>query len=298
MKKKWIGINLLLLVGVGLAAWKLDNSVHQYRAQNDLSTIKPAEARELESILPAPPVFQTSNPMTFAEIVNKNVFSETRTKGETPAADSPNGTMPATQKPTLVGVVITDTQRVASLLAPASGRNRNASAVQLKRVNESYEGYTVTAIEPDHIVLDNGSQKQIISLNDTSQPAQRRQTASVSTRVIPIGGGTATAASATAPIVLSSGLSQVQQLLQNRLMRQIPNASTAGAPGQAGTGGTFISPVLPNINSSQSGTIQTQQPAVIIQSSQPAGTSNAGTQGGSRIIRSPFGDIIRNPPGQ
>jgi hypothetical protein len=297
MKKKWIGINLLLLVGVVMAAWKLDETVHQYRAQNDLSTIKPAKAHEVESILPAPLVFKTSNPMTFSEIVNKNVFSESRTKGETPAADSPNGTMPATQKPTLVGVVITGTQRVASLLAPTSGRNRNRADIQLKRVNESYEGYTVTDIEPDHIVLDNGSQTQVLYLNDTSQPAQRRQTAVVSTRVIPIGGETATASAAT-PIVNTSGLSQIQQLLQNRLMRQIPNASTTGTPGQADNIRTLISPVLPNPNVSQSGTTQTQQPAVIIQSSQPAGTSNTGTQGGSRIIRSPFGDIIRNAPNQ
>ena len=307
MIKKWIGINLILLFVAGITGWQLRVSMQNFSNENDLSMIKPGEARDQAAILPAPPVPERHSPSDFAVISEKNVFSETRTKGESANTQSATGNMPETQKPVLVGIIMTEKQKVASILTPRTrGQNtpsaqggQNAPSAQggqilLKRIGDTYEGYTISAIETDHIVLDNGTQKQIINLNDISQPAQRRKTTILSTRVIPIGGGVAAAANT--PVSVVPGMMGLSRTAPNRSVAQ-PSiggaAGQTGAAGAAGIGAIFQMLTAPAAAGQTGAQTATPQGNVRPSTQSPA-TNPGGVQGGSRIIRSPFGDIIRN----
>ena len=146
MTKKWIAINLLLLLIAAIAGRQLYVSVHEFDAENDLSKIQPDRSLNQkiaqETTLPPPLANRRYNTSDFAIIPEKNLFLDSRTmEGST---DNPvaAGTMPASQKPTLVGVILSESQKIASLLEPR-GRGRT-SEVQLKRIGDEYAGYTVT----------------------------------------------------------------------------------------------------------------------------------------------------------
>jgi hypothetical protein len=292
MTKKWIGINVLLLVIAAFAAWQLKESVQQQQKNNDLSKIQPAgslsQKTAQETILPPPPMPENYNQLEFALIPEKNLFSESRTNEGSGDSPTVTGTMPDAQKPILVGVILAENQRVASIREPL--RRGSSSQVQMKQIGDTYGGYTVTEIESDHIVLENGSQREMIYLNDSSQPASRAKTSVVSTRVIPIGGGTGAANTQTYVVLDRSGASRTVQ------MPVTSRAANAGATsGATGTQGDIIvvTPAgQPDAQQPTAGTIPTnyQQPATVLPATNPAAV-----QRGTRVIRTPIGDVIRNP---
>jgi len=286
MTKKWIGINFLLFIIAAIAGYQLYVSVQLFEANNDISNIKPAESRAGDSILPPPPPVEQYTFMDFADISDKNVFSETRTKGESTETPASIATLPDSQKPTLVGVILSEKQKVATLLEPGT-RGRSGQTL-LKKIGDTYAGYTITEIESDYIVLDNGDQKVIVDLNDISQPASSRKIALVSTRVIPIGGGTTTTASV--PVIVGSN--------QARSGRPV---STRTTPQQAGsaTGGNsqaFIVPVPAGDRTGAAPQPDSQPPqrGVLQQNPETQAPNTGESQGRTRIIRTPFGEIIRD----
>ena len=285
MTNKWIGINLLLLIIVIIAGYQLYASMQQYEAQNSISNIEPAESGTSTEILPPSQPFDQYSPAEFTAISEKNLFSETRTKEESTDTPAANAALPASQKPLLVGVVISDKQKVATIME--SGQRGQTGQTSILKIGDTYEGYTITEIESDHIVLDNGNQKSTLVLNDISQPAQNRNTAFIATRVVPIGGGAATIS--TTPITVGS--------VRTRTARSIPNRTAAQQqPASATSGnGNFIVPVA----AGQSGNVpvpDTQQPqAGTVSQSSPQPEPDSGTsQGRTRILRTPFGEIMRN----
>jgi hypothetical protein len=290
MTKKWIGINLLLLVIAAAAGWQLYDSVNRFSAENDLSKIQPDESLSQkaaqDTILPAPLKPGFYNPSAFAVIPEKNLFSESRKKADAENAPVATGTMPAAQKPLLVGVILSEEQKVASLREP-QGRGRSSQTL-LKRVGDIYEGYKITEIERDHIVLDNGSQKETVYLKDSSQPAQRTGTTVISTRVIPIGGGGAIAG--IVPVSVVSG--------RTGPSRTVPTPATA-RPADSGEESavrnniTAVPVAVPGAQpSSPAPASNVQQPAAQTPAASPAGA----TTRGSRVVRSPWGEIVRPNP--
>jgi hypothetical protein len=288
MTKKWIGINLLLLVIAAEAGWQLYNSVQQHKKNNDLSKIQPtgslSQKTAQEMKLPPPPRLENYNPQEFTLIPEKNLFSESRTNEDSGDSPTVTGTMPDAQKPVLVGVILAENQRVASIRQPL--RRGSTSQLQIKQIGDTYEGYEVTEIESDHIVLTSGSQREIIYMNDTSQPASRAKTSVVSTRVIPIGGGTSAANTQTYVVVDRSGASRTVQIPAT------PRASNAGANNAQSDAILVTTPVQagaqqPTANTTQGNNAQPspQLPAV----------NPAAVQRGTRVIRTPIGDVIRNP---
>ena len=274
------------------AGWQLYASVQQFKEDNDLSKIQPdgslSQKTAQDTILPAPLTANKYRPVDFTIIPEKNVFSESRTSEA--SADSPaiSGTMPSTVKPVLVGVILSENQKIASLQEPP-GRARSTQ-VQAKKIGDTYEGYTITAIESDHIELSNGNLKELVYLNDSSRPAQRTKTTIISTRVIPIGGRT-TAANTPTYVVLDSNRRPVS--VQIPTPPQSPNSGAAGAQSNI---------IMVNPTTVQSGIL----PQGIQPQSTPTSQVNppeATNPGGaptrrSRVIQSPFGDIIRNPQNQ
>jgi len=279
---------LLLFVIAAFAAWQLKQSVQQQEKNNDLSKIQPAgflsQKTAQETRLPPPPMPENYNPLEFALIPEKNLFSESRTNEGSGDSPTVTGTMPDAQKPILVGVILAENQKVASIREPL--RRGSSGQVQMKQIGDTYEGYTVTEIESDHIVLDNGNQREMIYLNDSSQPASRAKTSVVSTRVIPIGGGTSAANTQTYVVLDRSGASRTVQLPATSL------AANAGATTAQGDIIVVTPTGQPGAQQPTADTTQGNTPQPITQV--PA-TNPAAIQRGTRVIRTPIGDVIRNP---
>ena len=294
MTKKWIGINLLLLILAGISGRQLYVSVQEFKAENDLSKIQPdrslSQKIAQETILPPPPADIRYNATDFAVIPEKNIFLESRTRGGSSDATVPTGTMPASQKPTLVGIIITESQKIASLLEPR-GRGRN-TGVQFKRIGDEYEGYTITDIASDHIVLDNGSQKEIITLEESTQSARRGRTNFIPTRVVSIGGGATTGNMPVSIVSRGTGTPPTTPVSSARTVnpRTTGNVRDNAVP-VAGIlpGGSQQAEPNPQENEQQQEDIQRP-------TSQPPVSTPGRAQRDPRVIRTPFGDILRPDP--
>lgn len=286
MTKKWIAINLLLLVIAAGMGWQLRKAIISFDRQNDLSRIRPAtDARKGlagESVAPsAQQPSRSYDPMDYSIIPEKNVFSDSRsmdTGTETPMVPD---VLPLTQKPILVGVTIMDSQRRASIIDPAApGGSRRA---QMKKVGDVYHGYTIKEIHPDQIVLESGTRREIIPLREGSKKNQGGKTPILSTRVVPIGAGGGI--SGTTPVTMGGTAVAVRQGSPATIQpAQVPgaNQSIVVAPG------TSQIRTAPSTSQPQ-GQISAKPIPSAPQPGQPAGTDSQGR----RVFRTPFGDIIR-----
>ena len=277
MTKKWIAITLLLFVATGLLGWQLYVSVLRFNAENDLSKIQPVQDIKQKIVqdksLPrsAPSVNRT--PVEFAVVPENNVFSESRTREEKADSAAALEPPPLTQKPILVGVSIVDNQKRASIIdpsSPAQGRNRRS---QTKRIGDVYRGYTITDITPNHIVLESGARKEIIPLHEGSKRQQGGKTSILSTRVVPIGGGTVTGGMP----VMVVGASPV-------------SGRTVTTPVSASASANIPQPVVVGVP----GAVQQRTPPTnVTPTPQPQLPTTETDAQGRRIIRTPFGNIVR-----
>jgi hypothetical protein len=271
MTKKWIAIDLLLLGIAALIGWQLRLSIFQFNAENNVAKIQPARDTkqkivQAQQIPQAVPV-KNYNPAEFAAIPDKNVFSDTRSKEDKVEILPPPEPPPLAQKPILVGVTI-DTQPRASVIDPTvpQGRDRRA---QIKRIGDVYQGYTITDISPDHMVLESGTRKEIIPLHEGTKRVQQGKTPILSTRVVPFGGGGIAGGT---PISISGGPPGAA-----------PPRTTVAPVGSAATGQT-ASPAAPARTNAATPT-PAPPPAA-----QPQSTP------GVQILRTPFGDIRQPVP--
>ena len=287
MTKKWIAINLLLLALAALLGWQLRKSVLQFNRENDLSKIQPAASLKQRAARerPSPGMQQAGayDPTEFSIIAEKNLFSDTRSMDPDSGIVQPADSLPLAQKPILVGITITDNQRTASIIDPSSqGRGRRA---RITRVGDVYQGYTITEISEEQIVLENGNRREIIPLREGSKRAQQGKTAIQATRVVPIGASSAGAANA--PVVIGGTVPAVPA------GRAREGAETAPVDS---SGNYIYTRARP-----QPGTPTPAQPPQSEQNQPPTGfrpppaqTQPSGTDSqGRRVIRTPFGDILR-----
>jgi hypothetical protein len=280
MTKKWIAINLLLLTMAALLGWRLRLSIVQFGAENNLSKIQPAadlkKTMLQEKLVLKPIPVRNYNPAEFAVIPEKNLFTDSRSKEEKVENLVPPEPPPLAQKPILIGVTITDKERTASIIDPAAqpSPNERGRRGQFKKIGDVYQGYTITEILPDRIVLESGTRKEVIPLREGSKRPQGGKTPILSTRIVPFGAGGASGGT----IVNVAG-------------------STPGAAPQR----TAVAPIGSPAGSQPATVIQTAPPArstagqPAAQQAQPAAQpSPAGDYSGpTRIIKTPFGDIVR-----
>jgi hypothetical protein len=275
MRKKWIAINFLLLAITALLGWELQKSIKKFDAENDLAKIKPAsnaiKRNPQEKQMPASA--RNYNTMEFSIIPEKNIFSESRSNDsalESAISSEPSMLNP---KPILVGVIITDTQRSASIIDPAS--QERIRQAQTRKIGDVYRGYTIKEILPDQIVLEGGTRREIIPLHEGSKRTQGGKTSILSTRIIPIGKGSI---SGVAPVSIGSGA--------------VAGIRPAGATGNPPS--TQPINILPGtsqirpVPSDQQPPASTR-PAQPLQQNSPSGTDSQGR----RIFKTPFGDILR-----
>jgi hypothetical protein len=281
MTKKWIAINLLLLAVTGLLARQLYVSVLRFYAENDLSKIQPARDLKQKTVAESPmPKLTPARIYSAAEfsiIPEKNVFSQSRSKEETVEDVTPSEPPPLAQKPILVGVMLSDTQQTASIIEQSgTSQNQNRRA-QIKRIGDFYHGYKITSITSDRIVLESGTRREIIPLHEGSKRARGGKTPILSTRVVSIGSGAAGGGIAVSTV--PGGTSTARTATP----ATVPVAAT---PGQQAGGQTATTPAR------QAPVAVQQQPQVQATQQQAPSTGGTDTQG-QRVIRTPFGTIVR-----
>jgi hypothetical protein len=285
MTKNWIAINLLLLSVVGLLGWRLSVSVFRFNEENNLAKIRPVndprQKKAPEKPLPQPSVPKILNSADFAVVPEKNIFSESRAREDKTDVAAIPETPPLAQKPILVGVTLTGDQKLASIIEPMGGTPGQNRRTQTKRIGDVYQGYAITEITLDHIVLESGTRKEIIPLHEGSKRSQGGKTPILSTRVVAIGGGSYAGAGAPATVISGS----VPGVARPTPAPAPAQSSVVVAPGQP-AGGRATTTGQARVN--PAATPQPQQTA-------PA-QQQAPAQGGRNVIRTPFGDIIRPNP--
>jgi len=206
MTKKWIAINLLLLLGAGLLGWQLYVSAKKFKADNDIAKIQVSKKRPAPGGLAPSPAGKKYNEGEFGIIPAQNLFAEARKLDakteapvvvETPALDV---------KPIITSVVIAGSSRIATIIDPSSpnvgGAARRAPTLQ---PGDTFRGYVVTDITEDGLVLELGTRREVIPIHDAAKhPKQGGKTPILATRVVNFGPGTAGGGAGAAPAIVTS----------------------------------------------------------------------------------------------
>lgn len=288
MTKKWMAISILLLIVAGLMGWWLHASIRKYDANNDLQTLQPSQdmmqKMAQEKALPQPPSTKRYIPEEFALIPENNLFSESRARWEEETEDSAQPeAQPLSQKPILVGINITDSQKTALLVdsrASSQGRNRRA---EVKRIGDVFQGHTISEIAPDHIVLESGSRKEIIPLHEGSKQPSAGRTPILSTRVVSFSGGGVTGGTV---IASAGGVGTV------RPAGTAPKQSAAATQPKTSPKTTaVVTPISQSRTAAAARAQSTQRTRSPQRSATPDSSSSR-----TRVLRTPFGDVIREVP--
>jgi hypothetical protein len=194
MKKKWVVIilfDLALLVSVVMLSLHVRDLIGKFKFDHKPERIPVRTDGRVPQDKGLPPLAPPNNyiPTAFSIIPEKTIFSENRTnKVEAePAAPAPV-IPPMAQKPILVGTSISDSQQRALIFDPTAPPDK-ARRAKTMRVGDVYQGYTITHITAENIVLEAGSQKEIIPLHEGSKKGKAGKTAIQATRIVGIGQG-------------------------------------------------------------------------------------------------------------
>ncbi len=290
MTKIWIAINGMLLLGVGLLVWQLYSDVEQFEKDNaleKLGSLTPLPTK------PAPPAASRprSNPSAYGVISEQNLFSETRSAPGVEKSDKTQSppSLALNPRPALVGVTLSSRERLALVRQSSAARGQKAQAdAQVRRVGDVIQGFKITEITERHMVLEYGAQREVIPLYDqTRQASSSGKTPILATRVVTFGGagssGKPTGAGAkpaASPVRTTSTV--VRNTQQSRQQTSRASAASRGQPAPATRTAASPGASSPAPTSSNSPTGSTWNSRVDAQ--------------GRRIIRTPFGDIVREAP--
>jgi hypothetical protein len=274
MTKKWIAMNLLFLAIAGLLGRYVFKSIEDIKQKNKAENItpKPTATASDNRVLPLPESPRTYNRAEFSVITEKTLFVEDRTNViakpaivETPVPEI----APLAPRPILIGTSISDNNQSALIVDPVGapgsvpGVSRRA---QVKRIGDSYQGYAITQIAAENIVLEAGTRKETISLHEGSKRPKGGKTAIQATRVVSIGGGNNGVTTGASPVVASADAALIAMIPSNVQQNPAePRIVAAATP-------------LP-------GTVQPQ-------TGQPFNYVGPTPDGRGRIIRTPFMDIV------
>jgi len=328
MANKWIALNLLLLIAVVGLGRELYRHYDQFKAKTDPAKIEPVSVENQAAAKTAPGIsIDTSmeargdTDADYFIISEKTLFSNLRGSEEellpvaAKVAPLPN------PKPVLVGTIMVDGEYVASvmnMIAQQQARNTQP-APETWRVGDFYRGYQVTSIEAEQLVLESGGMREVIPLNRTARRTPvANPVANTSAQVIPIGPGggssgamTVSSAAASAPgrgatqQSAAARQAQVQQATQQATQQaaaQQAAAKQAAAQQAAAQLAAQQAAQQQRNNVQNSDAIVTQPEAVFYpaQSAQPAQKAQSGTgvqsqrtQPQQRVVRSPFGEVVR-----
>ena len=300
MAKKWIALNVLLLLAAFGLARELYQQYEQFKTKTDPVKIEPVFVENQTALKTASgvstdtsvekPVQQDDD--DYFIISENTLFSDTRGLGET----SPNVALqpvpPLNPKPVLVGTIMIDGMYTASIIDPGTQQPRGGPInTETRRIGDFYRGYKITEIEAEQMALENGGRREVISLNRNSrrQP-QNARAAAVGARVVSIGpgGGTSGEVAVTTASTAASGRVVQPTAAQNAAARQAQTQQNQRTS-------VSISPndeVLERIAVMQE-TLQPNPQTRPAQKPKPEIDAQSGSGARQRVIRSPFGDITR-----
>jgi hypothetical protein len=284
MKKKWIVLNVGLLLIAALLGWQLRASIYRFNANNDLARVQPAKDPKKTSAEEALPPFQPParyDSAQYQTIPDQNLFSESRKKEEKTEVAAAPEVPPLTVRPILVGVIASGDKRMALVVDPSS--SGGGRKTHTKRLGDTYQGYTVTDITESKMVLENGGRREVIPLFDgAKRPTQGGKTPVIATRVVSFGAGPS-----------SSGGTAPQRSVSTTVPATRPTTAATSVP--VGTTATPATPASP-----QSGIVRGAQGRQVMAAPQGGQSVGETTDGqGRTVIRTPFGDIVRpKPPNQ
>jgi len=275
-----MAISVLLLMVAGLLGWWLHTSIRDFNANNDPEKLQPSRdmMQKLAQAKALPQLPPEKNYITeeFAVIPENNVFSESRSSEEETTEDAAQPeAQPLSRKPILVGINITDNQKTALLVDPKSSSQDRKRRAEIKRIGDVFLGHTITDIAPDHIVLESGSRKETIPLHEGSKQTRGGKTPILSTRVVSLSGG---GISGGTPIASSARIASA--------------ARTAAAPKSIPVAATTATAIVTPVRQPRS------EPTAKAKSTQQTRSQQRSPNTGSsppetRVIRTPFGDIVR-----
>jgi hypothetical protein len=288
MTKKWMAINIMLLLGAGLLGWQLYVAARAFGEQNDSANIAKAQTRKKSASEGGLPSLQPPRKLTEADfmiIPAQDLFSESRKKVEQVEAPALPETRTLDVKPILIGVLITNSQKVATVLDPAPGGSQGGPQGQRKtltmRTGDNYRGFTVTDINTEGMVLEYGASQEVIPLFDTSKPPQSGKTPILATRVVNFAPGSgATSTTLAAQTQAAAAAQPAARGGANPLAASAPAGARAGAasPGGQARGSNAGGLTAVGVGGTQSSTTQ-------------SGTnfSRGVNSQGQQIINTPFG---------
>ena len=296
MAKKWIAINLVLLVAVIMLGRELRYSVQAFITENNPVRIQPtSEERQAvgdtAAIAGKEDLFAN---VDYSTISDHTIFSDLRGKDvvEPAVAAPPMQPMAQNQRPILVGTIMVDDNYQALMIDPTTPVRGGRRIPETRRIGDVYRGYTITRIAAGQVVMENGARSETIEFSSNPQRpvVPNVRAAAGATRVVPIGpGGTG-----------GSGITVVTTATQTPV-RNVPAAQNTPVRPGAPVGNQQ------NISVVNGGAVANRQPAAIQQEeiaptapqppqtiqNQPQPAKPAPGRGQQRIIRSPFGDIVR-----
>ena len=283
MRKKWVVLNVGLLLTTVFLGWHLRTSIYRFNADNDLARVQPAKDFKKGSAEETIPALQSPvryDAAQYQTIPDQNLFSESRTKEEKVDVAAAPEVPPLTVRPVLMGIVASGDKHMALIADPAS--SGSGRKTYTKRLGDTYQGYTVTDISEGRMVLENGGRREVIPLFDGSKrPGKGGKTAVIPTRVVSFGAGP------------SSGGASPQRAASATVAATRPAAAATSVP--VGTPATSASTA-----SQQSEIVrgaQGRQATAVPQGGQSSG--DATESQGRTIIRTPFGNVLRpKPPNQ
>jgi hypothetical protein len=201
MEKKRMFINVLLLVMAVLMGWYVRGMILRYNSQANMTEASKPGKVVPDGGMPLPNPPNAWDSKKYSIIADKTLFSENRTNAPEliPAPPAPPPEIPPlAQKPILVGTAISENMQTAWIIDPAgnpkaapAGAQNTGRRAQIKKVGDTYQGYAITSIADDTIVLANGPRTEIIPLYEGSKQAKGGKTAIQATRVVSFGGKTA-----------------------------------------------------------------------------------------------------------
>lgn len=186
MTKKWIAINLMLLLAAGLLGWQLKVAIKSFKVENNIAKIQPARKKTgPENVRPPAQPPQKYNEAQSSSIYDQNLFAQSRKLNDQTDANPQPETKTLQNPPILVGAMIAGSKKTALIIDTSS--QSGIHRTQTMRVGDMYQGFTVTDITERNIVLEYGASREIIPLSDTSKPAQIGKTPILATRVVSFG---------------------------------------------------------------------------------------------------------------
>jgi hypothetical protein len=204
MTRKWIAINVLMLLASVWLGWQVKTSVERFKAENNIAGIQPGKLKPLPDN--APPFVEPKKygEAEYSAIYAQNLFSESRKLEDRTEAPPQPETRKLDIPPILVGVFIAGSRKEAMIIDPTTAAG-NVRKAQTMHVGDNYRGFMLSDITDNSIVLEYGASREVIPLHDTSKPAQTGKTPILATRIVNFGGAQAGGAPGGTQTVLVAG---------------------------------------------------------------------------------------------